>query len=163
MSITFNADEIFAMAIEIEQNGAKFYRKAAENAESAVIKEMLTDMATMEDGHEAGFKAMREELTDADKEQITFDPQGEAELYLQEMADSHGTEGKKSLDMELTGKESIREILETAINAEKDSIVFYISMKKLVPSQAGKDKVDDIIAEEIGHVTLLGSQLAQLG
>ncbi len=163
MSITFNADEIFAMAVEIEQNGAKFYRKAAENAATNKIKEMLLGMATMEDGHEAGFKAMREELTDADKEQITFDPEGEAELYLQDMADSHGTEGKKSIDAELTGNETVKEILETAINAEKDSIVFYISMKKLVPSQANKDKVDGIIAEEIGHITLLGNQLAQLG
>ncbi len=162
MSITFNADEIFAMAVEIEQNGAKFYRKAAENAETNDIKGMLLGMAAMEDGHENSFKAMREELTDADKEQITFDPEGEAELYLQDMADSHGTEGKKSIDMLLTGKETVKEILETAVNAEKDSIVFYLSMKKLVPSQAGKDKVDDIIAEEIGHITLLGNQLAQL-
>ena len=60
MSITFNADEIFAMAIEIEQNGAKFYRKAAENAATEKIKEMLLGMATMEDGHEKGFKAIRE-------------------------------------------------------------------------------------------------------
>ena len=28
MGITFNADEIFAMAEEIERNGQKFYRKA---------------------------------------------------------------------------------------------------------------------------------------
>lgn len=162
MSITFNADEIFAMAIEIEQNGAKFYRKAAEHAETEEIKEMLLGMAIMEDGHEDGFKAMRSELTDADKEQVTFDPEGEAELYLQSMADSHGTEGKKSVDVELTGKESVKEILETALNAEKDSIIFYLSMRKFLPSQSGKDKVNDIIAEEIGHITLLGNQLAQL-
>ena len=42
MSITFNADDIFAMAIEIEQNGARFYRKAAENADTEEIKEMLS-------------------------------------------------------------------------------------------------------------------------
>ena len=32
MPITFNANEIFEMAEEMERNGARFYRKAAENA-----------------------------------------------------------------------------------------------------------------------------------
>lgn len=34
MSFNFNADEIFEMAEEIERNGAKFYRKAAEGSVS---------------------------------------------------------------------------------------------------------------------------------
>ena len=51
MSITFNADEIFEMAEQIERNGAKFYREAAENASDADVKEMLLSMAAMEDGH----------------------------------------------------------------------------------------------------------------
>ena len=32
MGITFNANEVFEMAEEIERNGAKFYRQAAEKA-----------------------------------------------------------------------------------------------------------------------------------
>jgi len=45
MSITFNADEIFEIAEEIERNGAKFYRDAAQNAKNASIKELLLDLA----------------------------------------------------------------------------------------------------------------------
>lgn len=162
MSITFNADEIFEMAEEIERNGAKFYRKAAENAATEDIKDMLLNMAVMEDGHEKTFAAMRTELSDAEKQQASFDPQGEATLYLQTMADAHGTEGKKSLDQELTGNESVKEILTIAMGAEKDSIAFYAGLRVLVPSQAGKDKVDKIVAEEMNHITILGAQLSRL-
>ena len=47
MSITFNANEIFEMAEEIERNGAKFYRKAAQNTSDNQTKQMLLDMADM--------------------------------------------------------------------------------------------------------------------
>jgi rubrerythrin len=57
MSITFNADEIFEMAEEIERNGAKYYREAAEKASEKETKQMLLDMATMEDGHLQTFQA----------------------------------------------------------------------------------------------------------
>ena len=162
MGITFNADEIFEMAEEIERNGAKFYRKAAKNAATKDIKDMLLNMAVMEDGHEKTFAEMRTELSDAEKQQTSFDPQGEATLYLQTMADGHGTEGKKSPDLELTGNESVKEILTIAMDAEKNSIAFYAGLRALVPSQAGKDKVDKIVAEEMNHVTILGGQLSQL-
>ena len=44
MSITFNADEIFEMAEQIERNGATFYREAAGNTLDADVKEMLLSL-----------------------------------------------------------------------------------------------------------------------
>ena len=41
MSYDFNADEVFEMAEQMERNGAKFYRDAAETAADASNKEML--------------------------------------------------------------------------------------------------------------------------
>jgi rubrerythrin len=90
MSITFNADEIFEMAEQIERNGAKFYREAAGNASDADVKEMLLDMAAMEDGHQVTFSNMRKELSAEDKESNVFDPDNEVAQYLQTMADFHG-------------------------------------------------------------------------
>ncbi len=162
MSITFNADEIFEMAEEIERQGARFYRKAANNAPDPETAQWLNALASMEDGHERTFAEMRTQLTDGEKECDTFDPDGEAAMYLQVMADSHGTEGKKSADQELTGNEPIKEVLEIAISSEKDSVAFYTSMKELVSAGAGRDKVDEIIKEEIGHVAGLTLKLAQV-
>ncbi len=162
MAISFNADEILEMAEEIERNGAKFYRKAAEKASTSEIKQMLLDMAIMEDGHLEEFKEMRVGLSEAEKAEMTFDPENIAARYLQTMADAHGIEGKKSPTEELTGTESMSEILKIAVNAEKESIVFYSGLKNFVSAKAGKDKVDEIILEEVGHVATLNQKLKAL-
>ncbi len=162
MSIRFSADEIFEMAEEIERNGAKFYRKAAEGAADSETRLYLLDMAEMEDGHLQTFAEMRKQLSDAEREVVTFDPENEAALYLDAMADSHGTEGKKSVTEELTGDESIAEIVSIAISAEKDSVVFYSGLKSLVTDATGNDKVDKIISEELSHIASLTNKLKEL-
>ena len=154
--IIFNADEIFEMAEQIERNGAKFYRKAAESIADD-DRDLLLRLAAMEDEHERTFAAMRSELSEDEKTPLTFDPDNEAALYLQAMAD--GKVFKSDPSESLSGNESIQDILKTAIGLEKDSIVFYTSMKDVVPKSAGKEKVDAIIKEEIGHIVDLTKQL----
>lgn len=162
MAVTFNADEIFEMAEQIERNGAKFYREAAGTASSKDVKQMLLDMAAMEDGHLKTFEQMRRQLSAGEKATTVFDPDNQAALYLQAMADSHGSEGMKSPKVKLTGKESARQVLEAAIGAEADSILFYVGLKDLVADKAGKDKVEGVIKEEISHVATLSQRLKAL-
>ncbi len=50
MSFEFNADEVFAVAEDIERNGAVFYRDAARKTKSIAAKEFLEGLAAMEDG-----------------------------------------------------------------------------------------------------------------
>jgi rubrerythrin len=163
MPATFNANEIFEMAEEMERNGAKFYRKAAQNTSDKQTKQMLLDMADMEDGHLATFQEMREQLSGQEKGWTVFDPDNQSVLYLQTMADARGYEGKISPSKELTGSETPKEILETALNSEKESVVFYFGLKNLVPPKAGRDKVEAIILEELSHITTLLKKLKSLG
>jgi len=162
MSITFNADEIFEMAEQIERSGAKFHREAADKASDAEIRKMLLDLAAMEDGHEKVFAQMRQELSAAEKESNVFDPDDQITQYLQTMADFHGTEGKAGPMEKLTGKEPLAEILKIALQAEKNSIAFYVGIKNAVPSKAGKSKVEAIIIEEMAHVVTIGGKLQTL-
>ena len=162
MGITFNADEIFEMAAEMERNGARFYRKAAQNTSDKQTKQMLLDMADMEDGHLKTFQNMREELSGREKEPTIFDPDNQSALYLQAMADARGFEGKITPTKELTGSETPKEILETALNSEKESVVFYFGLKGMVSVKAGRDKVEAIIIEELGHITTLLNRLKSL-
>lgn len=162
MGITFNADEVFEMAEEIERNGARFYREAAGMASDASVKKMLQELAAMEDGHEKTFQQMRKELSQADKEPTTFDPENEVAQYLQTLADFHGTEGKISPTEKLTGQETMPEILKIALQAEKNSIAFYVGIKDLVPEKSGKDRIQAIIIEEMAHVSTIGGKLQSL-
>jgi rubrerythrin len=162
MGITFNANEIFEMAEEVERNGAKFYREAAQQAKDDKTKQMLLDMAVMEDGHFQTFQDMRKELSPREKEPPIFDPDNQAAMYLQTMADGRGYEGKISLTDKLTGSESIEDIFNIAIDAEKNSVVFYSGLKEMVPAKAGKEKVEAIIKEELGHLAMLKLSLSAL-
>ncbi len=157
--ITFNADEIFEMAEQIERNGAGFYRKAAEPA-GGEGRDLLLRLAAMEDDHERTFAAMRAELAPGERQATAFDPDNEAVLYLQAMAD--GKVFAFDPAEALSGQEPMEEILDVAIGLEKDSIVFYQSMKDVVPAAAGKEKLDGIIRQEIGHILDLTKQLEAL-
>ncbi|MHC4361514.1 MAG: ferritin family protein [Planctomycetota bacterium] len=162
MGITFTADEIFEMAEQIERNGAEYYREAAQNASDKDIKQMLLSMAAMEDGHMETFEQMRKELSGREKEPISFDPDNQGAMYLQAMADARGMEGRISPTKKLTGNESTSEVLDIAINSEKDSVVFYLNLKDLVPVRAGREKVEEIIMEELSHITSLLKRLKTL-
>ena len=162
MTIAFNADEIFEMAEQIERNGARFYREAAGKAPDEASKTMLLELGAMEEGHEKTFAQMRKELTAEEKAPTTYDPDDQVAQYLRTMADFHGTEGKVSPTEKLTGNESMEEVLKIALQAEKNSIAFYVGIKDLVPGKSAKDKIHAIIIEEMEHVSTLGAKLQLL-
>ncbi|MFZ0134858.1 MAG: ferritin family protein [Desulfobacterales bacterium] len=156
MAYDFNADEIFEMAEQMERNGEKFYKNAAGSIDDAAHKALLLELAAMEVDHEKTFKAMRSDLKATEKSATVFDPNGEAALYLRALADTRVFFEKK-IDVS-----SMEKILKAAIEAEKDSIVFYLGMKNAVPDKLGQDRIEGIIKEEMGHIRLLSRELAQL-
>ncbi len=91
-----------------------------------------------------------------------FDPDGEAGMYLRAMADGRIFDTRVDPSESLTGEETMEDILQLAIGREKDSVIFYLGMKDMVSEKLGKDKIDGIIKEEIGHVTILSNELAKL-
>ena len=166
MSYDFSADEIFEMAEQIERNGARFYRKMAENISDKSIRELLLDFAAMEDDHERVFASMRADLSDKEREPRVFDPEDEAALYLRALADlrvfNEKAEDGFVLPEDLSETEKGIKIFREAIKQEKDSIVFYLGMKGLVPENLGREKIDSIIKEEMKHIRLLSNKLASL-
>jgi rubrerythrin len=154
MPYDFNVDEIFEMAEQIERNGAKFYRTAADSTDDPQARELLLGFAKMEDEHEKAYALLRAELVE--KETTFYDPENEAALYLRAIADTR-VFFEKEIDTSTTEK-----ILKAAILAEKDSIVFYLGMKDLVPSDQEKAKVERIIKEEMVHIRILSKKLSAL-
>ena len=159
MTISFNADEIMEMAIRIEMNGRSFYLRAAELQSDNRIASFFNKLADMEAQHKKTFERFRDELSSTDKEGQVYDPDGQASMYLSVMADTHRGEGDPQVAASLTGKESLEDILNIAINLEKQSILFYVGLKDLVPKKHGKGKVDSIIDEEKQHIAQLSEIL----
>lgn len=178
MSSVFNVDEVFGIAVTMEQNGAKFYRQAARvaqriaddpkalkaNPSAKGAAAVLNQLADMEVEHEKTFSALREKISkehpDLKPEFSSPDNEELITSYLRAAA-----EGKvfnlKEDPKELIGQEdSIEHILRTAIGLEKDSIIFYVAFKDAVPKSLGKEGISHIIAEEFGHITILSNKLS---
>jgi rubrerythrin len=153
MMYDFNADDIFEIAEQMERNGAKFYRAAAEAVKDKASRDFLLKLAAMEDDHEKIFAQMHEQLSASEKTPTVFDPQGDAAGYLRALADTR-VFFEKRIDTS-----SMHAILKDAITAEKDSIVFYLGMRDAVPESMGRNRLDDVIKEEMGHIRLLGKEL----
>jgi rubrerythrin len=160
MSVEFSADEVFAMAEQIERNGGRFYRKAAEKAEGEA-KEILVRFAVMEDEHERTFQTMRAELPEEARQPLVFDPEGDLGLYVKAMADGYVFNVREDPSTALTGEETVEELFEVALGREKEAVVFYVGLKAAVPAEVGQDKIDRIIREELGHIGILSRQLAK--
>jgi rubrerythrin len=99
---------------------------------------------------------MRTALSAQEKGGTVFDPDNEAVMYLKALADTK-VFFEKALDTS-----TLKEILKAAIAAEKDSIVFYLGMRDAVPARLGKDRIDAIIKEEMGHIRQLSAKLVAL-
>ena len=160
MGMPFNADEVFEMAEQIERNGIKFYRAAAKKFPK--VNELLLDLAEMEVQHEKTFAQMRKELSGTEAEPLVFDPNSEAQMYLRVMADDHVFDPNVDPVEKLAGTKTPEDVLKMAIGLERDSISFYVGIKETVSQRAGKDKVDVIIKEEVGHIAVLKQKLDSL-
>lgn len=153
MAFDFNAKDIFEMAKQIERNGVEFYKAAADGVSGDNEKKLLLNLAKMEEMHEQTFADLENELTADESAATTFDPDNQAALYIKALADTK-VFYEKQIDIS-----SMKEILKAAITAEKDSIVFYLGMKALVPGKMGSNRIDDIISEEMSHIQLLAKEL----
>lgn len=156
MASHFNADEVFEMAERIEANGAAFYRKAADEATDGAVRDLLNRLAEMEDRHRRIFSDMRDAWRRRSGQAEAFDPDGQVVAYLRTLVDGR-LFNRPPVDFN-----SLRSVLETALNTEKESILFYLGMKKVVPESLGRSELEKIIREEMTHVTLLGKEMAQL-
>ncbi len=163
MGDQFNAEEVLKMAEQIEKNGQEFYKTASNSVDDFEVSRLLSDLAEWEKGHEVLFASMRSELSRDEKSQTAIDPYCEAALYLKAMADDHVFKQQtvKALP-KLGGVENTKKIIDIAIRFEKDSLLFFLGLGRLVSPRLGKERVYKIIDEEIGHIAYLEKQKSRL-
>ena len=156
MGAKFNIDDVFAMAEQMEKNGEEFYRSMAQKTNDPQLQDLLDHLADMEVMHARLFARMRKDLSAREKSARIFDPDNEAAQYLKSFVD-----GEVSFEHDFRGG-SLIEVLESAIESEKDTVIFYLGIKEAVPDELGKDKIDRIISEEMMHIRIITQELNKL-
>ncbi len=159
MSVIFNIDEVLQMAAQIELNGARFYRTAAESNEEG--RELLTQLAEEEDQHFKIFESLRQNLATPLSGETAYDPDNQVLLYLQVMANEHVFDMNDAEKM-VTDAHTLKDIIKIALQAEKDSIAFFVGLKELVPQKAGKERMGQIIREEMSHIKWLSDKVKEM-
>jgi rubrerythrin len=158
MSLQFTAESIFEIGVQIEKNGKAFYQHAAATVSDASLKTLLVGLADWENGHITLFEELKAELPDTMREDNLFDPDNEFFIYLQAAADSHvfiSTTDIAGLAARCTTPDAI---FEMALRFEKDSVVYYTTLKEMVANQRGKQRIDTLIREELKHIDMLNKQ-----
>ncbi|MBW2622626.1 MAG: ferritin family protein [Deltaproteobacteria bacterium] len=162
MLYAFNAAEVFQIAIDIEENGRSFYEKAREKIDNEEVKAVFKSLGLAEIQHKELFASLLSKLPASARESAVWDPEDEMNQYLKMMADMHVFRTSEDLDSRLAGISSAKDALTLALEFEKDSIVFFLSMKDMTEEKQGRDLIDQLVKEELNHHKQISLELVKL-
>ena len=146
----FSVRELSDVAIREEQTGATYYRALAVSTDSEELAEFLLEVAAMEDEHEAKFKGLLARL--GEYEPMGEQYGGEHEAYMAYLVQGRifptGQDGVELARRQASDEEAV----ETAMEMERNTLLFYHEMVKFVPPD-DRPLLEEIIAEERQHVS----------
>lgn len=162
MIFGFNAEEVFDMAITIEENGKKFYDEACKLIEDQTIKNLFKDLAQEEIKHRERFIELKKFIPKEVKGQTVYDPDNEITLYLKMMADDHVFRTSEGVTDKVASIQTTEDALKLALQFEKDSIVFFLTMKDHTEDPKGKELIDLLVKEEQQHLRRISGVMRKL-
>jgi len=158
MGNMFAGSEVVEIGIQIEKNGKEFYDAVSLSSKDTKAKEVFKFLSQEEERHIAVFKKMQESVEQYEPAESY---PGEYFAYMNALAGNHiFTQKDKGREIARTIKNE-KEAVELGIGFEKDSIIFYEGMKRLVPDYDAKI-IDELIGQEKAHLVKLTELKAQL-
>ncbi len=152
--IFFTKNDIIEMAVEIEKHGFIFYDKALQRSDlSNDAKNLIKTLRDEEKVHEQTFLNLRDKIDNFNlNSDIDWE---EAKLYIQSMVDTHlFNQPEKAINLAVSAQ-NIKELISNAVQFEKDTLLFFYSIKKFITGEKSKKAIENIIDEEISHVKKL--------
>ena len=151
MGNIFAGSEIVELGIQIEKNGRDFYNTLAKQSKNKKAVEIFQYLAGEEEKHIAVFQKI---LDSVHKYEPPESYPGEYFAYMNALASEYVFTQKDKGSQIARTVASDKEAVKLGIGFEKDSIVFYEGMKKVVPEYELK-VVEQLIEQEQGHLAQL--------
>ncbi len=151
MGSIFAGSEIVELGIQIEKNGRDFYNTLIRRSKGKDAEEIFKYLAGEEEKHIATFRRILDNL---EKYEPPESYPGEYFAYMNALASDYVFTQKdkgKEIANNITSDE---EAVEEGIGFEKDSILFYEGMKKVIPEYDHK-VLDEMITQEQDHLRQL--------
>lgn len=151
---TFSVNEIVEFAVQIEHNGYAFYHEATKHKglDDASLR-LLTELRDQELHHEKIFLALRD---DEDMQHLTLTQDWElVASYLKTIVDSRIFNTEDAAIKLAASATNVKDILSYAVQFEKDTLLFFHTVKDSIDNPKAQAAVARIIQEEISHVIRL--------
>ena len=137
------------MAIQLEKNAETFYRAALTEMSTPSLEPVLVCLADEERNHGDWFQKLKRVA-----EKAEAGARGE-ELGGAVLRNLVGDQ-KFSLDeVDLSKIESVQELIELAVEHEKDTIIFYQMLQSFIDDPETIKELNEIIDEEDQHIKIL--------
>ena len=143
--------ELVEIAVEIERNGRAFYAENAKNMSTPAIKDVFAYLAGEEEKHISLFQKLANALC---AEETASSYADDYYAYINALAGEHVFTKQNSGYVRAQNITKAGEALDIGIAFEKDSILFYETMKPLFPEEE-RYMIDLLIEEEKGHFKTL--------
>ena len=153
-------ESLLSVAIAIEINGAAYYREVADVAPAEIRDEFL-HLAEAEDGHIQKFESLKDDLASGDNKPVHLELTRQQEKYFQCIINNSSFIIPGDAPR-LTGDETLHDVLNRAIDDEKDTIVFYQCLRNVVKDDKLIKVLGLVIDEEISHIFDLTNRLETL-
>ncbi len=151
--VPLTSAQLFEVAEQIERSGAEFYRWAASILPAGDLRGLMLDLAQMEAGHIRVFEHLRAAAALAP--QAPSAASEDALLYLRALADEQIFQLRRSPLERLGGLHSTDAVLALALQFERDSVAYYVGLRKLATDPETDAQVELVLDEELKHVSLL--------
>lgn len=161
MGYSFNAGEVFNIAIQIEANGKFFYDESQKRIENEDVKKLFAELAAQEIEHKKKFESLKAQLPAASKASTIWDPDNELDQYIKTMASQHIFVAGTDMNKLLAGITDTRNALKMAIEFEKDSVIFFLGLEDNT-TQKDRELIKTLVKEEQDHLKRLTLQLMKL-
>jgi len=150
----FTLADICAIAIQIERNGEKAYRKAAAAARAPEVASVLEMLADDEAKHLSWFEKMDVvETVDIKDDRI-------ARIGRDLLQDMMAPQTFSLDPKELSNLDSPQSMLHQSIEFENDTILFYEMLSGFLDNEETRQQLEGIIEEERTHIDKLKAVLA---
>ncbi len=158
MAQFFNAAEIASAAVEIETRGQAFYLRVAQAAKDKDVARFFEFFAGEEAKRKGLFEALAKRLGPV--ELPAWSTKEEYADYLAALLDTHALFSGGLAETLMAGAADQASAMRLAMSFEKDTILFFMEMKELVP-ESEKAFIDWCIREERTHLKMLRERLTK--
>ena len=153
----FTAFELFDLAMQIEANGERFYRRAVTKAKRDSVKDLLGWLADQELLHKSAFAEIKERIAHGTKPVPSF-----PSLSQQALSRAMGRHAFSLDELQIDSIQGEEEMLSAALLFEEDTILFFEFIASFVSDHSAFPVLEKIRAEEFEHKRLLAEKLSRM-